>query len=183
VYDLEQLGFDADFAAAFEPYAAEGLIPARVAVEHHGFYGLLAAVGELGGIPSGRLKLESDEPAVGDWVAVEKLDGERKALIRAVLPRRSRFSRKEPWKRTAEQVVAANVDVLFLVAGLGADFNLRRLERYLTAAWESGAQPVVVLTKLDLVQDADVRVAEATSPARASTSCPRIWRRAARSRS
>jgi ribosome biogenesis GTPase len=166
LYDLETLGFGPDFAAALEPHRTEGLIPARVAVEHHGFYSLLAEEGELGGVPSGRLKLDGDEPAVGDWVAAEKLAGERKAVIRAVLPRRTRFSRKEPWKRTAEQVVAANVDLLFLVSGLGHDFNLRRLERYLTAAWESGAQPVVVLTKLDLVGDAEERVGdvEAVAP-------------------
>src|SRR5207247_6901936 len=135
------------------------------AVEHHGFYELLAEQGALGGGPSGRLKFDGDEPAVGDWVAAEKLDGERKALVRAVLPRRSAFSRKESWKRTTEQVVAANVDVLFLVSGLGPDFNLRRLERYLTAAWEGGAQPVVVLTKRDLVDDADERVADAETVA------------------
>ena len=143
MYDLETLGWGPFFAASFEQYELEGLIPARVAVEHHGFYELLAEQGELGGVPSGRLKFDGDEPAVGDWVAAEKLDGERKALVRAVLPRRSAFSRKESWKRTTEQVVAANVDVLFLVSGLGPDFNLRRLERYLTAAWEGGAQPVV----------------------------------------
>jgi ribosome biogenesis GTPase / thiamine phosphate phosphatase len=160
LYDLEALGFGPDFAAALEQYEGEELIPARVAVEHHGFYELLAAEGELGGVPSGRLKRDGDEPAVGDWVAAEKLPDERKAVIRAVLPRRTKFSRKEPWKRTAEQVVAANVDVLFLVSGLGGDFNLRRLERYLTAAWASGAQPVVVLTKRDLADDAEERAAE-----------------------
>jgi ribosome biogenesis GTPase len=161
--DLEALGWDAFFASGFEQYETEGLIPARVAVEHHGFYELIAAEGELGGVPAGRLKFDGDEPAVGDWVAVEKLPGERKAVIRAVLPRRTKFSRKESWKRTAEQVVAANVDLVFIVSGLGHDFNLRRLERYLTAAWQSGAQPVVVLTKLDLVDDAEERVAEVES--------------------
>jgi ribosome biogenesis GTPase len=165
LYDLETLGFGPDFAAEFEQYEAEGLIPARVAVEHHGFYELLAAEGDLGGVPTGRLKFASVEPAVGDWVAAEKLPDERKALIRAVLPRRTTFSRKEPWKRTAEQVVAANVDVLFLLSGLAHDFNLRRLERYLTAAWESGAEPVVVLTKLDLVDDVDERLADVESVA------------------
>jgi ribosome biogenesis GTPase / thiamine phosphate phosphatase len=165
LYDLEMLGFGPDFAAEFELYEAEGLIPARVAIEHHGFYELLAAEGDLGGVPSGRLKFDGEEPAVGDWVAAEKLPGERKALIRAVLPRRTTFSRKESWKRTAEQVVAANVDVLFLLSGLGHDFNLRRLERYLTAASQSGAEPVVVLTKLDLVDDVEERVADVRSVA------------------
>jgi ribosome biogenesis GTPase len=161
--DLETLGFGPDFAAEFEHHAAAGLIPARVAVEHHGFYSLLAADGPLGGIPSGRLKFDGPEPAVGDWVAAERVGGERKAVIRALLPRRTAFTRKEPWKRTAEQVVAANVDLVFLVCGLGDDFSLRRLERYLIAAWESGATPVVVLTKADLVDDAGARVADAES--------------------
>ena len=153
MYDLEALGWGPFFSAALEQYQPEGLIPARVAVEHQGFYELLAEVGEFGGVPSGRLKFDGEEPAVGDWVAVEKLPGERKAVIRAVLPRRTKFSRKESWKRTAEQVVAANVDVVFLVSDLAHDFNVRRLERYLTAAWESGANPVVVLTKSNLVDD------------------------------
>ena len=155
MYDLTSLGWGPFFAAAFERHEQEGLRPARVAVEHHGFYSLLTAEGDRGGIPSGRLKFEGEEPAVGDWVAVDELAGERKAVIHAVLPRRTKFSRKEPWKRTVEQVVAANVDVVFLVSGLGHDFNVRRLERYLTAAWSSGAEPVIVLTKADLVEPAE----------------------------
>jgi len=155
LYDLTSLGWGPFFAAEFERHEQEGLRPARVAVEHHGFYSLLTAEGDRGGIPSGRLKFEGEEPAVGDWVAVDELEGERKAVIHAVLPRRTKFSRKEPWKRTAEQVVAANVDVVFLVSGLGHDFNVRRLERYLTAAWNSGADPVVVLTKADLVDPSE----------------------------
>ena len=95
MYDLEALGFGPDFAAEFEQYEAAGLIAARVAVEHHGFYELLAAEGDLGGVPSGRLKFDGEQPAVGDWVAAEKLPDERKALIRAVLPRRTAFSRKD----------------------------------------------------------------------------------------
>jgi ribosome biogenesis GTPase / thiamine phosphate phosphatase len=162
---LEALGYGPFFAAAFEPYASEGLVPARVAVEHHGFYELLTEEGASGGVPSGRLKRDGDEPAVGDWVAVEPLAGERKAVIRAVLPRRTKFSRKEAFKRTEEQVVAANVDLVFLVAGLDGDFNVRRLERYLIAAWQSGAEPVVVLTKADLTADAEEAVAEAEAVA------------------
>ena len=165
MHDLESLGFSPDFAAELERTEYEGLIPARVAVEHHGFYSLLAAEGPLGGIPSGRLKFDGVEPAVGDWVTAERVPGERKAVIHAVLPRRTKFSRKEPWKRTAEQVIAANVDLVFLVQAFGHDFNLRRLERYLTAAWESGAQPAIVLTKRDLSDDPEAFVAEAETVA------------------
>ena len=100
--DLESLGWSPLFAAEFALYEANGLIPARIAVEHHGFYTLLTPAGELGGVPTGRLKLAGDEPAVGDWVAADPLPGERKALIRAVLPRRTKFSRKEPWRRTED---------------------------------------------------------------------------------
>jgi ribosome biogenesis GTPase len=163
--DLESLGWSEFFSAHFEQYESEGLVPARVAVEHHGFYELVGADGRLGGIPSGRLKFDGEEPAVGDWVAVERVEGERKAVIQAVLPRRTKFVRKEPWRRTVAQVVAANIDGVFLVAGLDGDFKVRRLERYLTAAWESGAEPVVVLTKRDLADDVDERVAEAEAVA------------------
>ena len=117
--NLQDLGWDAFFADAFQPYEGDNLIPARVAARHHGPCELLTELGRLGGIPAG--KLGDDElPAVGDWVAVRPLDGERKAVIEAVLPRRSSFSRKEAWKRTTEQIVAANVDTVFLVTAFGA---------------------------------------------------------------
>ena len=149
---LQDLGWDAFFADAFQPYEGDNLIPARVAARHHGPCELLTELGRLGGIPAG--KLGDDElPAVGDWVAVRPLDGERKAVIEAVLPRRSSFSRKEAWKRTTEQIVAANVDTVFLVTAFGGDLNPRRLERYLTAAWDSGSTTVIVANKLDLAVD------------------------------
>jgi len=159
VLDLETLGWDSFFADAFRPYEADGLIPARVAVRHHGAWELMTADDTLGGIAAGRLA-DDALPVVGDWVAARPLPGERKALIEAVLPRRTAFSRKEAWRRTAEQVVAANVDTVFLVSSLGHDLNVRRLERYLTMAWESGAQPVIVLTKLDLEADPAQQLAD-----------------------
>ena len=149
---LQDLGWDAFFADAFQPYEGDNLIPARVAARHHGPCELLTELGRLGGVPAGRL--EDDElPVVGDWVVARPLDGERKAVIEAVLPRRSSFSRKEAWKRTTEQIVAANVDTVFLVTAFGGDLNPRRLERYLTAAWDSGSTPVIVANKLDLAVD------------------------------
>ena len=162
--NLQDLGWDAFFADAFQPYEGDNLIPARVAARHHGPCELLTELGRLGGIPAG--KLGDDElPAVGDWVAVRPLDGERKAVIEAVLPRRSSFSRKEAWKRTTEQIVAANVDTVFLVTAFGGDLNPRRLERYLTAAWDSGSTPVIVANKLDLALDhvAELAAVEAVS--------------------
>ncbi|HWH05664.1 MAG TPA: ribosome small subunit-dependent GTPase A, partial [Gaiellaceae bacterium] len=155
---LAELGWDAFFADAFGPYEQDGLVPARVVARHHGAWELLAEQGPLGGLAAGRLE-DDDLPATGDWVAARPLPGERKALIEAVLPRRSAFTRKEAWRRTAEQVVAANVDVVFLVTAFGLDLNPRRIERYLTASWESGASPVIVLNKLDTASDPDAEAA------------------------
>jgi ribosome biogenesis GTPase / thiamine phosphate phosphatase len=150
--NLQELGWDDFFAEAFRPYEHDNLIPARVAARHHGPCELLSELGRLGGVPAGRL--EDDElPAVGDWVAARKLDGERKAVIEAVLPRRSAFKRKEAWQRAVAQVVAANVDTVFLVTAFGGDLNARRIERYLTAAWDSGSSPVIVANKADLAGD------------------------------
>jgi ribosome biogenesis GTPase len=91
-------------------------------------------------------------PAVGDWVAICDAPGDR-AAIEALLPRRTKVSRKTPWLKAEEHILASNIDTVFLVAGLDQDFNPRRLERYLIAAWDSGADPVVVLTKLDVCDD------------------------------
>jgi ribosome biogenesis GTPase len=146
--DLHCLGWSAFFADAFVPHEQDGLIPARVAARHHGPCELLTAHGRLGGVPAGKLG-DAELPVVGDWVAVRKLDGERKAVIEAVLPRRTAFTRKEAWRRAVEQVVAANVDTVLLVTAFGPDLNPRRIERYLTATWDSGADPVLVVNKLD----------------------------------
>jgi ribosome biogenesis GTPase len=156
--DLQDLGWNVFFVDAFAPHEANGLIPARVAARHHGPCELLTARGRLGGVPAG--KLADDElPVVGDWVAARVLDGERKAVIEAVLPRRTAFTRKEAWRRTVAQVVAANVDTIFLTTAFGADLNPRRIERYLTATWDSGADPVLVVNKLDEAADAAAELA------------------------
>ena len=157
--NLQELGWDAFFEDAFRPYENDNLIPARVAARHHGPCELLTELGRLGGVPAGRL--EDDElPVVGDWVVARPLDGERKAVIEAVLPRRSAFTRKEAWRRTVAQVVAANVDTAFLVTAFGGDLNARRLERFLTAAWDSGSSPVVVANKSDLADDPSGELAD-----------------------
>lgn len=150
-FDLHDLGWDDGFAAAFKQYRAEGLVPARVAAQHRGGYDVLGEAGERRVRVSGRLRHEAGTagglPAVGDWVAL------REETIQALLPRRSAFSRKAAWAPTEEQVLAANLDSVFVVTALNSDLNLRRLERYLTLAWESGASPVIVLTKADLCDD------------------------------
>jgi len=162
---LEDLGWDEQRAAAFEPWAARGgHEPARVAVEFNHLYRLYVEGGELEAAVSGRLRHHAasrgELPAVGDWVVARRRSQEDRASIVHVLPRRSRFSRKVAGGVTDEQVVAANVDVVFLVMALDADFSPRRLERYLLLAHDSGATPVVLLTKPDLCADAAARAAE-----------------------
>ncbi len=157
--NLEELGWDAFFAEAFEPYEKDNLIPARVSARHHGPCELLTELGPMGGLPSGKLS-DEELPAVGDWVAVRPVPGEKKAVIEAVLPRRTAFTRKEAWQRTVAQVVAANVDTVFVVTAFGFDLNPRRLERYLTAAWDSGSDPVIVVNKIDVADDPEAELLE-----------------------
>jgi len=159
VLNLQDLGWDAFFADAFGPYAADNLIPARVSARHHGPCELMTERGRMGGIPAGKLS-EEELPAVGDWVAVRPVDGERKAVIEAVLPRRTSFTRKEAFQRTVAQVVAANVDTVFVVTAFGFDLNPRRLERYLTSAWDSGSTPVVIVNKSDTADDPEAELLE-----------------------
>ncbi|HEY5294869.1 MAG TPA: ribosome small subunit-dependent GTPase A [Gaiellaceae bacterium] len=146
---LHRLGWDDGWEAAFAEHRAAGLEPARVAIQHRGAYDLLGDIGELRASAANRFVRDDDLPAVGDWVGVDLATN----LVEALLPRRTSISRKEVFQVTREQILAANVDVAFLVQALPLDFNMRRLERYLAMAWESGAQPVVVLTKTDLVDD------------------------------
>jgi len=163
--DLESLGWDASFADAFRPFEHEGLAPARVAVEHRSEYVVYTEQGELRAELTGKLRHDEEHAAVGDWVAVALRADEGRATIHAILPRRSAFVRKVAWAETKPQVVAANVDVAFVVCGLDANYNVRRIERFLTLAWESGAQPVVLLTKADLCEDVEARVYEVESVA------------------
>jgi len=146
---LHRLGWDDGWEATFAEHRAAGLVPARVAVQHRGAYDLIHEEGEQRASAANRLVREEGLPAVGDWIGIDLTSN----LIEALLPRRTSISRKEVWQATREQVLAANVDIAFLVQALPLDFNLRRLERYLAMAWESGAQPIVLLTKTDLVDD------------------------------
>ena len=161
---LAALGWSGAFAAPFAPYAEAGHEPARVTAEHRGRYLVATAGGSREAEVTGRFRhlaaRPADFPAVGDWVALEDHAPGAVARIHAVLPRRSAFSRSDrdgigegPIHESDEQVLAANVDVVFLVAGLDHDLNLRRLERYIALAWSSGAEPVLVLNKADLVED------------------------------
>jgi ribosome biogenesis GTPase len=160
---LDELGWDAGWASAFEQLHDENLIPARVAAQHRGAYEVWTADGELRARAAGRLYYEHEVgapvPAVGDWVGIQE------ATITSILPRRSAFIRKRAGLGSDEQVLAANVDAAFLLAGLDDDFSLRRLERYITTAWDSGAEPIVVLTKADLCDDVGGALLEVESVA------------------
>jgi ribosome biogenesis GTPase / thiamine phosphate phosphatase len=166
---LDALGWNDRFADAFREQAAADVVPGRVSLEHQHIYRVLTAEGERLARVAGRLRHEAttavDYPAVGDWVALRSRPGELRSTILAILPRLSRFSRKGAGDTTREQIVAANIDTVFLATGLDADFNIRRIERYLVTTWESGAAPVVLLTKSDLADDVAARVAEVESVA------------------
>ncbi len=153
---LPDLGWDDDLSVRFEPYSELGLCPARVVRQARDLSLLSGGQGERSGEVSGKFRHRtidrSDYPAVGDWVAMEP-SGSDRAVIHAVLPRRSAFVRKAAGAAVEAQVIAANIDIVFLVSGLDGDFNLRRIERYLVAARDSGASPVIVLNKADLRAD------------------------------
>ena len=161
--NLESLGAAAPVLQAFEPHAARGLVLARVAVSQRDRYRLIAESGDLDAEPSGRLWYEAagiiDLPVTGDWVAARTVAPDQ-AIVEAVLRRSTLFSRRAPGRREDQQPIAANIDLVFLVCGLDGDFNLRRLERYLALAAESGAAPVIVLNKTDLCADVEARIAE-----------------------
>lgn len=165
---IEEFGWSEQLRRQFAPFAARGLQPARVTVQQRGLFTLAALDGELHGRIAGRLAHDAapgELPVAGDWVAIAARPAEGAATIHAVLPRRTAFVRRAADTTQGAQVVAANVDIALLVAALSGDFNLRRLERYLAAARESGAQPVVLLTKADLVDDVESALAAARSVA------------------
>lgn len=167
---LAALGWDKYFSRQFESLERDGLVPARIVEQHKNGYIAYGEQGEWQAEVTGRflhvLAGLVGFPAVGDWVGLQPLPNEDRALIHALLHRRTQFVRKVAGSAIEEQVVASNVDVVFLVTGLDGNFNLRRIERYLTEAWSSGAQPVVLLNKADLCDDvaACIRSVEAVAP-------------------
>lgn len=157
--NLIQLGWPQATAAiaAFAPLSAAGFSLGRIAQEHRGRYQVYTPEGEWPAVLTGQLRHSTerleDFPTVGDWVALRSPDPDGPALIHHCLPRFSQFVRKVAGQQTAGQVVAANVNTLLLMVGLDGDFNLRRIERYLVMAWDSGATPVLVLNKADCSAD------------------------------
>jgi ribosome biogenesis GTPase / thiamine phosphate phosphatase len=164
---LNSYGWSETLQQQFQPYAARGLEPARVIVQQRGLYVLATGDGEVTAQLSGRFAhaaAAGTYPVAGDWVAAAVRPAEASATIHDVLERRGAFMRKAVGSGGA-QIVAANVDVALLAVSLNADLNPRRIERYLATAWESGASPVVVLTKADLCHERAAPTAKAETVA------------------
>ena len=162
--NLEQLGWNEFFEENFREYAEQGYEVGRVYVENRRSFWLYTAAGEIKADVSGKMVYHAgsraDFPAVGDWVVYQSPKDEKKAVIHAILPRSSKFSRKVPGSTVEEQIVATNIDTVMLVSGLDNDFNVRRIERYLVMVSASGAQPVIILNKADLCADIDSKLTE-----------------------
>jgi ribosome biogenesis GTPase len=164
---LTEIGLTEDINNRFEEYQEKGYKLGRIALEHKHMYRVWLEDGEYLCTLAGKLTFDAmnreDFPAVGDWVAVKTSSGESKGAIHGILPRKSKFSRKAAGMVTQEQIVAANIDTVFIVNSLNDDLNLRRIERYLLLAWESGANPVIVLSKADLASELDEKMKQVFS--------------------
>jgi ribosome biogenesis GTPase len=163
---LTRLGWNAEWEAAFAAHRARGWLAGRVAVQDKHHYVLFAEQGELIAQIAGKLlhelKSDAELPKVGDWVAFRPtMPGEAKAVIQAVLPRRTKLGRKIPGRETEEQLLVTNIDLAFVVLALDQTFNPRLLERFLLMVLEGGAQPVVVLNKADVCEDLEAHSEEA----------------------
>lgn len=164
---LEKLGWDEFYKEKFKEYTSKELIPARVVAEHKNRYLLYYEEGEVNAQLAGKFRykatVKKDFPTVGDWVAMQMVEQENKAVIHGVLPRKTSFVRKAPISGgrkikngqivggvPEEQVIASNIDIAFIVSDLDGNYNLQRIERYITLAYNSGANPVVILNKVDM---------------------------------
>ena len=166
---ISNLGWTPFFSQTLEQFDAPGLNPARVfRQDKHRFLvhtGSDVVPAILTGSLTSRLAAVGDSVTVGDWVLVTADLNSETQSIHELLPRRSAFKRKSAGAATREQVVAANLDIVFLISGLDGDFNLRRIERYVTQAWSSGATPVILLNKADVCDDVEGRLMAASAVA------------------
>lgn len=156
--DLKKFGWNDYYEEEYEAYKEKGYLPARILIEHRGMYKVITQEDELDAVNAGKLFYELGKeglPAVGDWVTVTKIPNENKAIIQHVLSRKSAFIRKVAGTKIEGQVVASNFDYVFIVTALNQNFNLKRIERYLTIALESGGLPVIILSKADLCDDVE----------------------------
>lgn len=165
MYQLSQLGFDPFFQQQVTQAHAH-FLPARIAAQHRGQYDVWYDGGQGTAALTGRMakQLQPEQfPTVGDWVLLKEMPTAEPALIECILERRTAFSRGAAGRQSREQVVAANIDVVFAVCGLDNDYNPARIERYLARIWAGGAQPVVILNKIDICDRTAQRVAEIES--------------------
>ena len=165
--NLSDLGWNPFFAEAFVQYEGKDLIPGRVVVIHKDGYIIHTEQGEFKASAAGKMRYESsmpsEMPVVGDWVAVRTRQEENSAVIHAVLPRKTKLSRKVAGEETEEQILASNLDIAFWVTSLNLELNLRRIERFLTAVWDGGAVPVIILNKADLCDNTDEKTLQVES--------------------
>ena len=163
--NIKKYGFSKSFSNGI--LQDNQLTPARILSQEKGFYRIISDKGKKLAEVSGKFQFQttvsSDYPAVGDFVLVNWNESGNSAIIESLLPRKSAFIRKAAGGSQQEQVVAANIDIVFLCMALNNDFNLRRMERYISIAWDSGAMPVVVLTKSDLCDDLEQKLAEVST--------------------
>jgi ribosome biogenesis GTPase / thiamine phosphate phosphatase len=157
---LENLGWSDFYQKNYDEIKSKydpNIIPARVSIEYLSSYKLYSEQGELSGMLAGKFHYQSqghkDFPVVGDWVLVKPVLNEEKAIIQHILPRKTKFSRKEAGQKTDEQIIAANIDLIFLMSSMNIEFNPNRIQRYLALIFESGAEPVILLNKSDLAED------------------------------
>jgi ribosome biogenesis GTPase / thiamine phosphate phosphatase len=164
---LGDLGWSPFFESCFEEYRAKGYSAMRIVRVNRGNYIASNGVSDFSCEVTGKFSFQSEGksgfPTAGDWVVASEVPNEPKAMIHTVLPRKSAFSRKVAGQTADKQVIAANIDMVFIVAGLDLNFSLRRIERYLSLAWESRAVPVVLLNKSDLCQDTEAKKSEVES--------------------
>ena len=164
---LADLGWNSFFESYFAEFTQTGLLPARVVGGSKGFYRVRSVQAEYLAEAAGKLQhlaiSREDLPAVGDWVAITARPEEGRARIERILPRQTKLSRKVAGREMSEQTVATNLDTVFVVSALNREFNLQRIERYLTIVWDGGGEPVILLNKADLCPDADARAADVDS--------------------
>lgn len=170
--NLINLGFDNFFKTHFDIYEDKGYIPARIISQQKNSYIICCEAGTINAKLAGKFmftaNVKKDFPTVGDWIAAKPSENDTQAIIHAVLPRKTAFARKLPISggrkikngiivggSTEEQVIASNVDTVFIVSGLDDNFNLQRIERYITLAYNSGAVPVIILNKMDCCESID----------------------------
>jgi len=158
------LGWDSFFENNFEQYKNQGYVAMRIVRENRGQYVAYNEIGKFLCELPGKFRFDNEKknqlPTVGDWVVVSVLPNEKKAMIHKILPRKSIFSRKASGEVTEEQSIATNIDTVFIITGLDLNYNLRRIERFLSIVVDSGALPVILLNKSDLCPEYEERKLE-----------------------